>query len=126
VVDESSLVQSGESGTESGCQAISREVFHKSFEIVSGNARGIWLSCESTKRKRLRHWLCSSRQLLRGSQQRGCMYHRSPLMRSLLSQFQTPTAPRRVSRFFRVWSLVRLPFQANHSAYFGSATIYFR
>ena len=32
-----------------------------------------------------------------------------PLMRSLLSQFQTPTAPRRTSRFFRVWLLVRSP-----------------
>jgi hypothetical protein len=30
-----------------------------------------------------------------------------PLMRSPLSQFQTPTAPRRISRFFRV----RLPFK---------------
>jgi hypothetical protein len=49
-----------------------------------------------------------------------------PLMRSLLSQFQTPTAPRRVSRFFRVWWLVRLPFRADHPAYFGSATFYFR
>ena len=49
-----------------------------------------------------------------------------PLMRSLLSQFQTPTAPRRVSRFFRVWLLVRLPFRADHPAYFGSATFYFR
>jgi hypothetical protein len=49
-----------------------------------------------------------------------------PLMRSLLSQFQTPTAPRRASRFFRVWLLVRLPFRADHSAYIGSATIYFR
>lgn len=31
-----------------------------------------------------------------------------------------------VSRFFRVWLLVRLPFRANHSAYFGSARFYFR
>ena len=31
-----------------------------------------------------------------------------PLMRSLLSQFQTPTAPRRVSRFFRVWLLFQV------------------
>src|ERR1044071_798916 len=45
-----------------------------------------------------------------------------PLMRSLLSQFQTPTAPRRVSRFFRVWILFRLPFRENHSAYFGSTS----
>ena len=29
------------------------------------------------KVKRLRHWLCSSHQLLRGSQQRGCMYRHS-------------------------------------------------
>ena len=44
-----------------------------------------------------------------------------PLMQSLLSQCQTPTAPRRVSRFFRVWPLLGLPRQANHPAYFGSA-----
>jgi len=47
-----------------------------------------------------------------------------PLMRPLLSQFQTPTAPRRVSRFFRVWMLVGLPFRANHPAYFGLAKFY--
>ena len=35
-----------------------------------------------------------------------------PLMRSLLSQFQTPTGPRRLSRIFRVWKLVRLPVRA--------------
>src|SRR5437868_1541296 len=45
-----------------------------------------------------------------------------PLMRSLLSQFQTPTAPRRNSRFFRVWLLFRLPCRADHSAYFGRAS----
>ena len=44
-----------------------------------------------------------------------------PLMRSLLSQFQTPTAPRRNSRFFRVRLLFRLPCRADHSAYFGVA-----
>lgn len=44
-----------------------------------------------------------------------------PLMRSLLSQLQTPTAPRRTSRFFRVWLLVRSPCRADHSAYFGVA-----
>jgi hypothetical protein len=44
-----------------------------------------------------------------------------PLMRSLLSQFQTPTAPRRNSRFFRVQLLFRLPCRADHSAYFGVA-----
>ena len=30
-----------------------------------------------TKIEGLRHWLCSSRSLLRGSQRRGCMYRRS-------------------------------------------------
>ena len=44
-----------------------------------------------------------------------------PLMRSLLSQFQTPTGPRRISRFFRVWELFGLPRRADHSAYFGLA-----
>src|SRR6266536_3610233 len=47
-----------------------------------------------------------------------------PLMRSLLLQFQTPTAPRRVSRFFRVWSLSGLPRLADHPAYFGLAKFY--
>jgi hypothetical protein len=46
-----------------------------------------------------------------------------PLMRSLLSQFQTPTTPRRVSRFFRVWLLIRSPCRADHSAYFESARV---
>jgi len=43
----------------------------------------------------------SSCRLLRGSQQRGRMHRHSPLMRSLFSQFQTPTAPRRAVGFFR-------------------------
>jgi len=38
---------------------------------------------------------------VRGSQQRGRMHRHSPLMRSLFSQFQTPTAPRRAVGFFR-------------------------
>ena len=37
---------------------------------------------------------------------------------------QTPTAPRRVSRIFRVWLLFRLPCRADHSAYFGLAKFY--
>src|ERR1051326_3128076 len=45
-------------------------------------------------------------------------------MRSPLLQFQTPTAPRRVSRFFRVWLLSELPRLADHSAYFGLAKFY--
>src|SRR5260370_19929750 len=49
-----------------------------------------------------------------------------PLMRSLLSQFQTPTVPRRISRFFRVWLPSESPRLANHSVYFGLATFYFR
>jgi len=47
-------------------------------------------------------------------------------MRSLLLQFQTPTVPRRVSRFFRVWLLSGLPRLADHPAYFGLAKFYFR
>jgi len=46
-----------------------------------------------------------------------------PLMRSLLSQFQTPTTPRRVSRFFRVWLLIRSPCRADHPAYFEPARV---
>ena len=45
-----------------------------------------------------------------------------PLMRSPLSRFQTPTAPRRTSRFFRVRLLFRSPCRADHSAYFGAAS----
>ena len=44
-----------------------------------------------------------------------------PLMRSPLSRFQTPTAPRRNSRFFQVWLPFRSPWRADHSAYFGLA-----
>src|SRR5438046_5207953 len=58
---------------------------------------------------------------LRGSQQRGSTHHHSPLMRSLLSQSQTPTGPRRASRIFRVWLPGRLPYRADHSIYFGLA-----
>src|ERR1700676_5335264 len=47
-----------------------------------------------------------------------------PLMRLPLSGFQTPTCPRRASRFFRVWLLVELPQPANHSVYFGLAKFY--
>jgi hypothetical protein len=47
-----------------------------------------------------------------------------PLMRSLLSQFQTPTAPRRVSRFFRVWLSTKLPWLSDHPAYIGLAKFY--
>jgi len=45
-----------------------------------------------------------------------------PLMRSLLSQFQTPAAPRSVRRFFRVWSPCGSLHRVDHPAYFGSAT----
>jgi hypothetical protein len=45
-----------------------------------------------------------------------------PLMRPLLSQFQTPTASREGCRFFRVWWPNELPRWADHPAYFGLAT----
>ena len=44
-------------------------------------------------------------------------------MQSPLSRFQTPTASRQVSRFFRVWWLRELLRRANHPAYFGLANI---
>jgi hypothetical protein len=65
------------------------------FALIGALRRG-----RTTKLKGLRHWLRSSRQLLRGNSQRGCMHRRSPLMRSPLSRFQTPTAPRRSVGFF--------------------------
>src|SRR5437867_1053957 len=49
-----------------------------------------------------------------------------PSMRSLLSQFQTSTVPRRISRFCRVWLPSELPRLVNRSVYFGLATFYFR
>src|SRR5208282_3868637 len=52
------------------------------------------------KIKEPRHWLRSSRQLLRRS---GATWIRAPsrsLMRSLLSQYQTPASPRRFVGFF--------------------------
>src|SRR5216684_8674135 len=52
------------------------------------------------------------------------MHRHSPLMRSPLLRSQTPTAPRRDGRFFRVWLLFGLPFRADHSAYFGPAKFY--
>jgi hypothetical protein len=42
-----------------------------------------------------------------------------PLMRSLLSQSQTPTAPRRAVGFFRFGCPSKLPWRADHPAYFG-------
>jgi len=48
-------------------------------------------------------------------QQRGRMHRHSPLMRSLFSQFQTPTAPRS-RRFFQVWLPFGLPRLADHPA----------
>jgi hypothetical protein len=72
---------------------------------------GVWawvpLSCSALsvglrarEKEGLRHWLRSSCQLLRGSPQRGYGYRHSPLMRSPLLRFQTPTAPRRAVGFF--------------------------
>ena len=53
------------------------------------------------KIKRLRLWLCSSCPLLRGSKTTRMHVPSQPLMRSPLSRFQTPTAPRRAVGFFR-------------------------
>ena len=61
------------------------------------------------KIKRLRLWLCSSRPLLRGSKTTRMHVPSQPLMRSLLSQFQTPTAPRRAVGFFRFGSSPSCP-----------------
>jgi hypothetical protein len=46
-----------------------------------------------------------------------------PWMRSLLSQYQTPTSPSQSRRFFRVWPSSESPRSTNHPAYFGLATI---
>ncbi len=73
------------------------------------------------KWERLRHWLCSSRLLFAREPTAWIHAPSQPLMRSPLSQFQTPAAPRRYSRFFRVRLLFRLPRRADHSAYFGLA-----
>ena len=71
--------------------------------------------------ERLRHWLCSSHLLLRGSRQRGFMHRRS-LDAIAAFASQTPAPPRRVSRFFRVWLPHKSPCRADHSAYFGLAS----
>ena len=67
--------------------------------------------CSAEKIKRLRHWLCSSCQLLRGSGAAWRHAPSQPLMRSLLSQFQTPTAPRRAVGFFGFGRLPGYPFR---------------
>src|ERR1039458_6929519 len=46
-----------------------------------------------------------------------------PLMRSPLSQFQTPADTSQCSRFFRVWSLAESPRQADHPVYFGTGNL---
>src|SRR5205807_7652750 len=48
-----------------------------------------------------------------------------PLMRSPLSQFQTPIAPRGAVGFLRVWSFNRLPCRTDHPVYFGLVKISF-
>ena len=79
--------------------------------ILRASTSGILgaLSNQCGKLKGLRPWLCSSRWLLRESPQRGSMYRRSPLMRSLLSQFRTPTHPRRSVGFFGFGHLAGRP-----------------
>src|ERR1700682_5409296 len=71
------------------------------------------------KIKRLRHWLCSSCQLLRGSRAAWRHAPSQPLMRSLLSQFQTPTAPRRAVGFFGFGSPASCLADPDHPVYFG-------
>ena len=48
-----------------------------------------------------------------------------PLMRSLLSQFQTPTTPRRAVGFFGSGCSLGRPSRTDHPAYFGLANVYF-
>ena len=48
-----------------------------------------------------------------------------PLMRSLLSQFQTPTTPRRAVGFFGSGCSLSRPSRTDHPAYFGLANVYF-
>ena len=82
---------------------------------------GITTECGTWKWKRLRHWLCSSHLLLRGSLEHGFMHRRS-LDAIAAFASQTPAPPRRVSRFFRVWLPYKSPCRADHSAYFGLAS----
>ena len=77
------------------------------------------------KIKRLRLWLCSSCPLLRGSKTTRMHVPSQPLMRSPLSRFQTPTAPRRAVGFFRSGSPPSCPGFPDHPAYFGLAKVYF-
>jgi len=56
----------------------------------------------------LRHWLCSSRQLLRESWPAWTHAPSQPLMRSPLSQFQTSADISQRRRFFRVGQLPRV------------------
>ena len=53
------------------------------------------------------------------------MHRHSPLMRSLLLQFQTPTAPRRAVGFFGSGRPTGCPAKLDHSTYFGLAKFYF-
>jgi len=67
----------------------------------------------------LRHWLCSSRQLLRESWPAWTHAPSQPLMRSPLSQFQTSADISQRRRFFRVWQFgesPRLPITRSNSS----------
>src|SRR6476469_5949715 len=75
-----------------------RSVCHGCVDVSGSRLDLIWKGgierlerSASDKIKRLRHWLCSSCQLLRGSRATWRHAPSQPLMRSLLSQFQTPT-----------------------------------
>jgi hypothetical protein len=48
-----------------------------------------------------------------------------PLMRSPLSRSQTPAPPRRVSRFFRVWSPVQVALPGRSLSLLRTGKVYF-
>ena len=48
-----------------------------------------------------------------------------PLMRSPLSRSQTPAPPRRVSRFFRVWSPVQVALMSRSLSLLRTGKFYF-
>ena len=106
-----------------GCVDVRRRAFDLKSEGETGRKvaknRRNCLGKVRDKIKRLRHWLCSSCQLLRGSQAAWRHAPSQPLMRSLLSQFQTPTAPRRAVGFFGFGSPASCPADPDHPVYFG-------
>jgi hypothetical protein len=77
------------------------------------------------KRKRLRHWLCSSHRLLARKPIAWKHAPSQPLDAITAFAVPNPNHSSQSSRFFQVWLPSRFPCRANHPVYFGLTKVYF-